>query len=311
MGLERFGGRIWLSMLTFLFGLVCFCTAFIQNFTSLIAMRLLLGLVEGGILPGYAFYLSKFYRRYELVTRMGAFYSATLLSGFFGGFLAAGLVQIPAFGPIHTWRNIFFFEGLIPMILAGVLFWILPKEPINAKFLNAEDKQFAQDRIQQENILSGAEVGENVSWRHIKIAFTSTNNWLAALTYACFNVPTQSFFLFLPTIIASMGYQANLANLMSGAPFLLGTLNLLLQTWISDKIKRRGLVICYELPFFALAFALELAFSSTPYLFAQAGLRYMALFLGVGLGNVCGPLTLGVRRYSFPYQYILIDTNVQ
>jgi MFS family permease len=193
MGLERFGGRIWLSMLTFLFGLICFCTAFIQNFKSLVALRLLLGLAEGGILPGYAFYLSKFYRRYELVSRMGAFYTATLLAGFVGGFLAAGLVQIPPFGPIHTWRNIFFFEGIIPMGLAGVLWIVLPNEPKDAKFLHEDDRRLGQERIRQENAQNGADTGEKTDWRHIKIAFTNTTNWLGAFTYACFNVPTQSF----------------------------------------------------------------------------------------------------------------------
>jgi hypothetical protein len=86
---------------------------------------------------------------------------------------------------------------------------------------------------------------------------------------------------------------------MSGAPFLVATCNLIFQTWLSDKIKRRGLIICYCLPFFALAFALELAFAETPYLFAQPGLRYMALFIGVAFGNVGGPITLGVRSISF------------
>jgi hypothetical protein len=99
-----------------------------------------------------------------------------------------------------------------------------------------------------------------------------------------------------------MGYKSNLANVMSGSPFLVATFNLVFQTWLSDKIKRRGLIICYSLPFFALAFALELAFAKTPHLFAQPGLRYMALFIGVALGNVGGPITLGVRSISFKSQ---------
>lgn len=100
-------------------------------------------------------------------------------------------------------------------------------------------------------------------------------------------------FLFLPTIISSMGYRANLANLMSGAPFLAAVGNLLFQTWLSDRIKRRGQIMIQCLPFFALGFALMLAFSTT-HLISRPGLRYMALFIAVSLGNVGGPISLGV-----------------
>lgn len=180
-------------MLTFLFGLVCFCTAFVKNFQSLVGMRILLGFAEGGILPGSAFYLSKFYRRYELGSRIGLLYTSTLLSGFFGGFLGAGMSQIPPFGPIHTWRNIFFFEGLIPMILAPVLWWVLPNDPSEARFLDDGQRALASKRMAEENELSGGEEGHLIKWRHIKIALGSINNWLAISVYAFSSVAPQSF----------------------------------------------------------------------------------------------------------------------
>lgn len=192
MALQRFGGRFWLPLLTFSFGLVSFCTAFISNFASLIAMRLLLGLTEGGILPGFAVYLSGFYRKYELVYRLGIFYTSTLLASFFGGFLAAGLVQVPKFGKVQTWRNLYFFEGLVPMFLAGYLYYVLPDSPAKARFLDPEDKIIATQRVEREKI-SGGEHESRVTMQHIKIAFTSPCNWMVAIMYSCLNVPTQSF----------------------------------------------------------------------------------------------------------------------
>lgn len=65
------------------------------------------------MIPGVSFYLSNFFKRRELFFRVGIYISAASLGGAFGGLLAAGLSQIPAWGVasvrIHTWRNIFFF----------------------------------------------------------------------------------------------------------------------------------------------------------------------------------------------------------
>lgn len=55
------------------FGLVCFCTAFMRNFAQFMVIRILLGIAEGGMMPGIAYYLSTFYKRDELALRMGIF----------------------------------------------------------------------------------------------------------------------------------------------------------------------------------------------------------------------------------------------
>lgn len=72
-------------------------------------------------MPGIAFYLSCFYRRQELLFRIGIFVSAASMAGAFGGLLATGLSRIPVWGVagarIGTWRNTFFFEGLVSRTL--------------------------------------------------------------------------------------------------------------------------------------------------------------------------------------------------
>lgn len=79
--------------------------------------RAFLGIFEGGTMPGIAFFLSCFYRREELLFRIGIFVSGSSMAGAFGGLLATGLSSIPRWGvaatPIYRWRNIFFFEGLV------------------------------------------------------------------------------------------------------------------------------------------------------------------------------------------------------
>lgn len=61
------------------------CLGFVRNFASFVAVRAILGLVEGGLLPGMVLYLSGLYNRGELALRIGIFYTSASLSGAFGG----------------------------------------------------------------------------------------------------------------------------------------------------------------------------------------------------------------------------------
>jgi MFS family permease len=56
-----------------IFGLVCTCTALITNFGGFMCVRIFLGMAEGGLLPGIAYYLSSWYKRDELALRIGVF----------------------------------------------------------------------------------------------------------------------------------------------------------------------------------------------------------------------------------------------
>ena len=62
----------WLPFLTFGFGLLSLATAFVKSYGALIAVRFLLGAFEAGLLPGIAFYMTRWYRKdqREFTTRL-------------------------------------------------------------------------------------------------------------------------------------------------------------------------------------------------------------------------------------------------
>lgn len=63
------------------------CLGFVRGFGSFVAVRAILGVAEGGLLPGMVLYLSSLYTRQEMALRIGIFYTAASLSGAFGGML--------------------------------------------------------------------------------------------------------------------------------------------------------------------------------------------------------------------------------
>lgn len=56
---KRFGPKIWLSFLSFGFGIVTTLTSVITTYEGLIIARIFLGALEAGIMPGISFTLSQ------------------------------------------------------------------------------------------------------------------------------------------------------------------------------------------------------------------------------------------------------------
>jgi hypothetical protein len=79
------------------------------------------------------------------------FYAISLLAGGFGNILAYGLMKIHTKG-YPGWRWIFIIEGLIPIALAPLGYWLIvdfPDKVLNSRspFLNAEEIQITRDRL--------------------------------------------------------------------------------------------------------------------------------------------------------------------
>ncbi|KAF8505293.1 hypothetical protein BU17DRAFT_101090 [Hysterangium stoloniferum] len=62
----RLIGPVWLSFLVISFGIVSISTAFIGNYAGFLVTRIMLGLTEGGLVPGIVYILSLYYPRSEL-----------------------------------------------------------------------------------------------------------------------------------------------------------------------------------------------------------------------------------------------------
>lgn len=71
---------------------------FVRKWSDLIALRLVLGLFEGGFFPGCAYLLSCWYQRYELQKRNAFFYLIGSFLSSLSGILSYGLIQLSGHG---------------------------------------------------------------------------------------------------------------------------------------------------------------------------------------------------------------------
>lgn len=69
--LKYFKAGRYLPFLITSWGLCSTFTGFVKNYEGLLAARFFLGLCEGGLLGGMILYLSMFYRRHQMLYRIG------------------------------------------------------------------------------------------------------------------------------------------------------------------------------------------------------------------------------------------------
>lgn len=118
---DRFGRRAVIIWSTIIFGAFAMATVTANSVYSLMAMRFLTGIGLGGAMPNIISLTSEYApqrRRATLVTLM---FCGFPLGAVLGGLVSAPLIQ--RFG----WHSVFYLGGLLPLLLAPVLWMLLPE----------------------------------------------------------------------------------------------------------------------------------------------------------------------------------------
>ncbi|KAK4549037.1 hypothetical protein LTR36_007493 [Oleoguttula mirabilis] len=232
-----------LPCMMFFFGTMTLLTVAVYNFGGLVTLRWFLGMAESAFFPLVIYYQTQFYRRGELARRLAIFYAASNIAGAFSGLLAYGVFQIQG-GAIWSWKYLFVIEGSLSMAMAVIAFIFLPRSAAKANFLTADEKKLAYYRIQVD---SSAIVEEKFQLREAVQIMKHWTSWLILAIEICLGIPLQSVTLFLPQIVARLGYSTVKTNLYTVAPNITGAVMLLVLAFASDYTR-------WRFPFIALGF---------------------------------------------------------
>jgi AAHS family 4-hydroxybenzoate transporter-like MFS transporter len=134
---DKLGRRTALLGSAIIFGVITLGIAFVNDLSTLLILRFLAGVGLGGAMPNAAALAS------EYVPRRSRPFAVTLTIVCIplGGFVAAWMGQT-IIGP-YGWRMLFIVGGIIPVILAGLLFVILPESP---RFLAVDRRRWPELR---------------------------------------------------------------------------------------------------------------------------------------------------------------------
>jgi MFS family permease len=88
MAVKRFGANHVLGIAMIAWSVITLATGFIQNYSQAIAVRVLLGAFEAGLVPSVVFIISTIWERERQSKRVAIIYGCNCLSGAFGGLIA-------------------------------------------------------------------------------------------------------------------------------------------------------------------------------------------------------------------------------
>ncbi|GLB41650.1 putative MFS general substrate transporter [Lyophyllum shimeji] len=285
LALKRFGSP-WIAAMITAFGIVSIGTAFVKSYTGLIVTRVFLGLAEGGTLSGLTYMLSRYYRRKELVFRIGLFFgTSTPIAGAFGGLLASGLLSVKDFGMVKSWRKIFLIEGIITTGFGLLCFLILPADPQRTRMLNEEERALALARIDADQAVKTQGRRERATFALVLRSF-SFHTILCTVIYVMLNISFQGLSLFMPTVVATLGhYTVVQSQLRTVPPYVVAAVWAVVCTYFSYRTRRRAAVILACALFMVAGYAIAVGTKNSH-------ARYAACFLTLAGASPAGPLVL-------------------
>ncbi|SNX85960.1 related to TNA1 - high affinity nicotinic acid plasma membrane permease [Melanopsichium pennsylvanicum] len=236
----------WIPSMAFLFGLLSMVNGFVTNFGSAIAVRFLLGVAEAGMLPSIAYYLSRWYKKDELVLRLGLYLVMAPSAGAFGGLLASAILKIPQMGSVKGWEQIFLIEGLVTMIVAIIAYFTLTDSIHTARWLTEEEKTFLQARLKSEMVGQKQLVDKThkkLLWKGI----ISTTSLCCAAMFFLVNIAVQGNSVFLPSIVRNIypppKYTVIQQQLLTVPPNVAGAIATLVFAYYSAKFRIRWVFV--------------------------------------------------------------------
>ncbi|KAJ5827622.1 hypothetical protein N7447_004385 [Penicillium robsamsonii] len=275
----------WLPGIEVGFGICSVATAFVNNIHEASAVRFLLGLFEAGLLPGIAYYLSRWYRRSELAFRLSLYIVMAPLAGAFGGLLASGILKLDSFGSLSSWRMIFAIEGIITICIGVVSFFTLTDRPETALWLSQEEKDLAVARVKSERVATTELLDKFDTTKMMRGIFSPTTIVMAFI-YMLNNITIQGLGMFAPTIIKTIYPDEGVISqqLHTVPPYIVGAFFTLLFPFLSWRFDNRLFFCVIGPPLMIIGYAMFLA-SEDPMV------RYGATFLissgSFSLGAFC------------------------
>ncbi len=223
-------------------GMVSTFQIFINSTWSFYLTRALIGMFEGGWVPGVIVYLGKFYTSNELALRLPLFWTCNLLASGISGILAFGILRMHGLGGLSGWQWLFLIEGSFTVLVSFCAFAYTPANlpSMNHKWWNLDQhvRLRAWDRLIKEDPSKTHEQGW-IGWLAIWKTLSDPTVWPIVLIGFFGFAPTAGYALFLPYIVKSLGFGALEANVILLPGGALAIVLTIVFGWASQKTHRR------------------------------------------------------------------------
>ncbi|KAI2623781.1 major facilitator superfamily domain-containing protein [Xylaria nigripes] len=265
---------IYLPVCMALWGVISASTAAVTTYGGLLAVRFFLGFVEAVYFPGCLYYLSCWYTRKELGLRTALLYSGALISGAFSGLIAAGVnANLTGARGLNAWQWLFIIEGVITVGVALISIPILPNFPRTTSWLSPQERELATLRLIEDVGEDDWASGDQSMWYGAKLAFADIKTYVLLFLLVGI-VSSAGVTNFLPSVVATLGYNDVITLLLTSPPYILCVFTAALNAWHADRTGERFWHITLSLCVALAGFIIAAATTAT-------GPRYFAIIIMV------------------------------
>ncbi|KAL4925258.1 major facilitator superfamily domain-containing protein [Aspergillus undulatus] len=261
--LQRVGPQRWLSVQIFVWGLVATFQAFVQSYPAYLVTRFLLGLLEGGFIPGALYYLSTWYKREETSLRVTLFFFGQMFSGATSSLISAGLLTLSVERGLAGWRWIFLIEGVITLTIAIIFVLFVPPKAGDGRplisagrwsYFTPRESHIATQRVLLDDRNKAAGdikiTGRDI-WNTVRQPRVIQHFFITLVAMSGFQGLTQ----YTPSMIKSFGFGAVRANALASVPVYCGMLLILILSYLSDKTGHRGPFVLIAITWNVISYA--------------------------------------------------------
>ncbi|KXH30453.1 major facilitator superfamily transporter [Colletotrichum nymphaeae SA-01] len=290
MLITRVRPSIYLPCCVLLWSCVSASTAAAKNFSSLVAIRVILGIVEAPFFPGIFYVLSCWYTQKEIAFRTAILYSGMLVATAFSGLIAAAVfAHLDGARGLAGWQWLFIIEGAGSFASAFAALAFLPdyvgsRTGMCSWLMSERELQVAAQRMAADRV----SVPEETSsvWRGLGLAVKDARTWaflplesvdlkrdafstdLDGASQVCmmaFYLSSHGLNSFFPTIVQGFHLGSNTTTLMLTAPpYLVAAVVALCIAVSSDRRADRGLHIVGPVCVAMLGFVTSAATTNRP-----------------------------------------------
>jgi MFS family permease len=236
-------------------GVISIATAFATSQTQLIALRFVLGVAEGGMLPVVLTMISKWFPDKERGRATAITIMFVPIANIISGPISGQIIQ--SFG----WRGLFLFEGIVSFFL--IIPWVLmvEEDPDKAKWISPIERDYILGnlRAEQEEIAK-TPASKNESFLQV---MGDSAMWKLIVINFFYQTAIYAFVIWLPTVIKNLT-QMNIANVgfLSALPYIGTMIGMYAIGRLSDKSGKRKRFVIIPLLGLALSLLLSVVFKN-------------------------------------------------
>ena len=277
---RRIGMARWLAAISMTWGVAAASLAFVSSIGEFYALRIVIGLAEGGLSSGIMLYLARWAAEEDRATILALPVGAVPLSLIIGAPLSGLLMDAANPLGMEGWRWMFLVEGLPAIAMSVFALLYFPERIPDARWLDADEKTWLAARVPAETA-SGTSAGRS----DFKGTLTSPAMWLCSLIWFGVLAGNYGIIFWLPQAIAGMkSLTPSEVGLIVAMPWTATLVTLYLVARSSDRSGERFIHLAVPAAVAGLAILGAASLGASPLAVV------LLVIAGAGLGGALAPV---------------------